>query len=268
MLVTGGNLNLPGGASAELFDPTTGISLAQGAMQARRVHHTSTLLYNGKVLITGGHTNEGYPGGTSNTAELYDPASLSFLPTSNSMAMARASHNATLLSNGKVLITGGFNSWGSVQYAELYDPLTNKFSPLAGGPADLPALQTAAFRPDGSVWLLGGENQKSDAGMRVAYQYLPTTGALTARADITLAQSAAANVVLGNGDVLMFGGYLNASNVTNQAQRIGANDGAAIASMPTARLGHTANRLQDGRVLIVGGENANGALQTSVLVYE
>ncbi|HEY9100987.1 Kelch repeat-containing protein [Chitinimonas sp.] len=268
LLITGGNLNLAGGAAAELFDPTTGISLVQGAMLAQRLHHTATLLNSGKVLITGGSTGEGFPGGTSNTAELWDPATQSFTPTVNTMTTARANHNATLLSDGKVLITGGYNSWGTVQYAELYDPLTNKFSPLAGGPAALPALQTAAARPDGSVWLLGGENQQSTAGVRIAYQYLPSTGALSARSDIPLAQSAAASVVLGNGDVLMFGGYLDATAITNQAQRIGANDGSTLANMPSARLGHTATRLPDGRVLIVGGQNGTGTLQSNVLVYE
>jgi len=40
------------------------------------------------------------------------------------MTTARYAHTATLLLNGKVLVSGGTNSAGNVSTAELYDPAT------------------------------------------------------------------------------------------------------------------------------------------------
>src|SRR5579862_5000989 len=65
-LLTNGKVLLTGGfsyasgfpttASAELYDPSTGIFTSAGSMTAPREQHTATLLNNGLVLIAGGYT--------------------------------------------------------------------------------------------------------------------------------------------------------------------------------------------------------------------
>jgi len=52
---------------------------------------------------------------------LYDPSTGMWNVTSN-MNYARGEHTASVLTNGKVLVTGGYNSGGYLNSAELYQP--------------------------------------------------------------------------------------------------------------------------------------------------
>jgi hypothetical protein len=62
-------------------------------------------------------------GGTLSSSELYDPATGVFTFT-GSLSTASFAHTATLLNDGKVLITGGGGNSGYIGIAELYDPTT------------------------------------------------------------------------------------------------------------------------------------------------
>jgi hypothetical protein len=52
VLITGGSN--PSLASAELYDPTTGVFSPASAMSSGRSNHTATRLLDGRVLIAGG----------------------------------------------------------------------------------------------------------------------------------------------------------------------------------------------------------------------
>src|SRR5262245_27298431 len=127
VLIAGGHPPLGGPAiiptaSAELYDPSTGTFSPTGSMTAARVSGTATLLPDGRVLVTGSENKRGSLVYT--TAELYDPSTGTFTATGS---MAAGHCCATLLNNGKVLMTG--SSWeqrGAA--AELYDPVTGTFS--------------------------------------------------------------------------------------------------------------------------------------------
>jgi hypothetical protein len=80
------------------------------------------LLPNGKVLIAGGQNGNNL---SIKSAELYDPATGTWAATAD-LNQARDHHTATLLLNGKVLVTGGALFTGSgiatpLSSAELYD---------------------------------------------------------------------------------------------------------------------------------------------------
>ena len=105
--------------SAELYDPAQGTSTTTGTMTEKRVWHTATLRQDGKVLIAGG---TGGPDGSVDgliTAELYDPTTETSTAIGN-MTDRRRMHTATLLTNGDVLITGGYNGSITLGSAELF----------------------------------------------------------------------------------------------------------------------------------------------------
>ena len=91
-------------------------------MAAARILQTATLLRDGRVLIAGGQPDASK---SLSSAELYDPATGTFIPT-GSMTSAQGLHSATLLPDGRVLIAGG--TVFDVP-AQIYDPATGTFGP-------------------------------------------------------------------------------------------------------------------------------------------
>ena len=143
VLITGGSTawNAPVLASAEIYDPKTGRFSATGKLRTARYRHTATLLRDGRVLITGGSDYVGEPHEVPTTlAEIYDPRTGRFSPT-GSMTRIRAGYAATLLRDGRVLISGGIDPGEegvfnppekgpeALASAEIFDPKTGTFSP-------------------------------------------------------------------------------------------------------------------------------------------
>jgi Galactose oxidase, central domain len=167
VLITGGQNDQTAQATAEVFDPQTNSFTVTGSMVAPRIGHTATLLINGKVLVVGGATGKTlYPGVLSpaaapqTTAELYDPLTGRFVATAR-MAYGRIAHTATVLPNGTVLISGGFNDYSpsagyeSYNSAETYDPALGSFintAPMSTGRF----WHTATLLPNGAVLITGG----------------------------------------------------------------------------------------------------------------
>ena len=85
----------------------------------------------------------------------------SFTPT-GSMKERRANHTATLLTTGKVLVTGGFPSLAT---AELYDPSTGTWRYTAHPMQASRHYHTATLLTDGRVLLVGGSSSLTLAPM-------------------------------------------------------------------------------------------------------
>ena len=155
---------------AEIYSPTgraTGVfSSTASGLNTPRTNHTATLLKggfpsDGWVLIAGG---TGLAGVTA-TAEVYQPRINEFVLLFP-LNVGRSGHAATMLPDGKVLITGGFDlHFNPLASAELYDPASTTFtlvsgnSPCPGSPGCMTAARsghTATLQLDGTVLLAGG----------------------------------------------------------------------------------------------------------------
>lgn len=118
-------------ATAELYDTATASWTATGSLTTPRSLHTATLLPDGRVLVVGGIWGQiniyGLHGTDVASAELYDP-STGIWTVTGSLGTARYSHTATLLANGKVLVTGGISSQSLYLHNEQYDPVTGNWT--------------------------------------------------------------------------------------------------------------------------------------------
>lgn len=178
VLITGGestdvepyNIGFDRLSSAEIYNPKTGKFTKIADMTSTRSRHTSTLLQDGRVLITGGLGTDYWLA----SAEIFDPKTNTFTKTGD-VNICRSGPASILLNNGKVLIVGGGlnlkppippnieHSLGNpevakyMHYGELYDPVTGKFM-LTPEHKGWYAWPTLASLPDGRVLVTGGEH--------------------------------------------------------------------------------------------------------------
>jgi hypothetical protein len=91
-------------SSAEIYDPATGMFSVTGTMSTARfkLPYAAVLLGNGTVLVAGG----------GSFAEVYDESKRSFSKVEGSLGAARFFASATVLPDGKALITGGYAESG------------------------------------------------------------------------------------------------------------------------------------------------------------
>jgi hypothetical protein len=162
VLIAGGAAGIDGSAailaSAEVYDPASGVFTATGSLATARLSPGIAVLHTGKVLFAGGSTGAGGNSAPVATAELYDPTTGTFSPT-GSMTTVRSKQTVALLANGQVLVTGGTGllPFAALSSAELYDPTAGAF--LATGSMTIPRFfvtPTAALLPNGRVLIAGG----------------------------------------------------------------------------------------------------------------
>ncbi|MBI3752329.1 MAG: hypothetical protein HY263_11815 [Chloroflexi bacterium] len=194
-------------ASAELFDPATGTFSTTGTMKNARAFHTATRLGDGRVLIVGGSPAAWNNSSTLDSAEIYDPATGTF-STTGSLSFGLTFHAATLLKDGRVLITGGNNGYqGNLASTEIYDPISGTFTAgktMVNGRV----YQTTTLLDDGRVLITGGGDDYTNRRfLSSAELYDPATGTFVATGSLATARTYHAATLLTDGRVLVTGGY-------------------------------------------------------------
>ncbi len=250
VLITGGWADPYGNqpfASAEVYDPASGTWSTTASMASPRGDHTTTLLPNGKVLVSGGYI----AGSALASAEVYDPASGTWSATA-SMATPRHAYTATLLPNGKVLVLGGWNR-SSLESAEVYDPASGTWSTTATM-ASARHGHTTTLLPNGKVLVVGGSiSGNGSSSLASAEVYDPTSGTWRATASMASARHVHTATLLPNGKVLVSG--TGDGPTSAEVYDPASGTWSVAASMLTARNGHTVTSLPSGQVLVTGGRN-------------
>jgi hypothetical protein len=253
LVVGGSDVNANSTPSAELYDPFTGAWTATSPLNDARGCCTVTLLPNGKVLVAGGRCDSGSTQNILTSAELFDPVAGTWART-GPMHTNRQFHTATLLPNGKVLVTGGGSSGGYLFSAELYDPATGTWT-TTGTMTTNRISHTATLLPSGKVLVAGGDVAIIKGG-KSAELYDPTTEMWTPTGWMTTNRQLHTATLLPNGKVLVAGGYgYGTSGALSRAELFDPATGlwTATTALNQARFSQTATVLASGNVLVTGG---------------
>ncbi|MGE3517663.1 MAG: choice-of-anchor D domain-containing protein [Vicinamibacterales bacterium] len=249
-----------GGASltAALEPPSANHWHTTGSLEAARAGAAATLLFDGRVLVTGGL---GAGGDVLPSAERYSPEERTFTAVAP-MAEPRAYHTATLLSDGRVLVAGGIDASGAaLASAEIYDPSSNTWQPSAPM-HHARAGHTATALYDGRVVVVGGR----DGAATLASIEVFDPWNLEGRFDLAPAALSAPRsghaAALTYADTVVVAGGSDGASLLSSIDVFDPLSGAVAAATPltTARAGLTATTLLDGRILLLGGAGESGEL--------
>ncbi len=172
-----------------------------------------------------------------------------------SLATKRSDSTATVLPNGHVLVTGGFDTDPAHPFSsvEAYDPLTGHWSARASmSTAREDAV--AALLTDGRVLVAGGSD--GTHSLKSAEIYDPATNTWTSTPDMAARRSSAMGQILADGRVMVAGGYDDLGGGTLKTVDIynpGTNSWDSTGQMGSTRQIAGIALLPSGEVLVAGG---------------
>lgn len=258
-------------ASTELYDPHTNQWSPGPTLDEPRANHIALRLNSGQVIIAGGglDNNIGAPAGRGILASAlrFDPTDGRLVPTA-SLAVGRSHATATLLEDGRVLVSGGSSDVRTTQPAfgdalgstELYDPIADRWSP---GPAlGTPRYLHNALRlSSGEVAIIGGSDQSEAELLQIELLH-PGTGSRRDGPNLSVGRVFQAASQLASGRGLIVCGKQANIRFLNTGELLAA-DGAELSPSPPlpgdSRTAPTLSLLPSGRALLVGGLHGSPA---------
>jgi len=301
VLIAGGYSTTLAGSdlsSAELYDPATETFTATGSMTTARGNHTATLLTNGQVLIVGGQLI-GQPEYLS-SAELFGPISGNFMVFSDyGPGMTFSSilgwcvsgpDNPNCGPDNVRWVASPFTPSGNFTLTQV-DLALLAFTGTNGAVIELVNSQnglpgstvleswTVTNLTSGNVSLTSPGGVTLQSGIQYWLVAMPSaddtidvwrdepTGLLTGT--VVCAGPPNGGGVYGNGCTTVSAATWVPVSALTAFDVLGTSSPAfaATGGMTAARTGHTATLLNNGSVLIAGGENSTGTL-SSAEVYQ
>jgi hypothetical protein len=133
-----------------------------------------TRLQDGRYLLIGGSDDWGIAPGYAE-AEIFNPADNSFTFT-GSMTMGRMQHTAVTLTDGRVLVVGGWYNDAGATYPEVFNPESGTFA-ATGTALNTPRASAIVFPTnDGGAVVLGGWSSYGGSIYKQVEYYEPITG--------------------------------------------------------------------------------------------
>ncbi len=197
------------------------------------------------------------------------------------LATARADHAMALTSGGELVVVGGENSTGLLSSIEVLDPGALAWRAGAAMPASVAGAAAVTLR-DGRVLVVGGRIPDLVATDRrsttLARLYDPGANTWAVAAAMSASRHQHTATLLGDGRVLVTGGVsrvrVGAAPPADTPLRSAeiydptTNAWTAVPDLSTARYEHTATRLADGRVLVVGGLSASSSPARGAEIFD
>ena len=264
--------------NADSYTPT-------GTLNFARSMHRATALGQDprdnriQVFVSGGGDGTLFNPGSTVKTEVFQPLDRTF-SVGPDMSFPRAFHTATLLDDGRVLITGGSNANGIVTATcEIYDHVAGTMSSAATMSAPR-AGHSATRLADGRVLVAGGISDYQNADTQLAAVldtvqntaevYDPITDSWTAAGNMTTVRSGHPALLMPDDRVLLISG-INGGTSTGIGTDVptftancdyydpGTNSFSAAPAFPLPRGFPGASFLGNGDVLVTGGLITAGA---------
>ena len=238
--------------STETYDYKANDWFQSTSMNISRWEHTATVLSGGDVLVVGGENSNGKLSST----ELFKQDTKQWVMLKD-LSYPRARHIAALLSDNRVLVAGG----GS-KTAEIYDAQSGTWTSIGEISQNL-NLSVAAGLPDGKAIMVGGYGE--EGAQHLVEIYNPEFDTWNMGPKIPKPRVRASLVNLDKSSILLAGGN---QYTHSWIFDINTLTWTKAAKMLTARTGQAATQLKDGEVLVSGGENRKGKMESSSEIYK
>lgn len=191
------------------------------------------------------------------------------------MVTTRQQHAATVLSNGRVLVTGGKNDTSAaLASAEVFVPSTGTWSATSGPLAAARKQHTAVLLQSGKVLVSGGVGATGQP-LASCELYDPTTKTFSATGSMHFPRYLHTATVLATGQVVVVGGFTTGGGIFNSVERYepGTGTWTTLGSAFNVRADHTATLLPAGTqnagsiLLTYGGSGGLGQQINTVELY-
>jgi hypothetical protein len=260
----------PPSASVEIYDPRTRKFSPNGSLAEGRSNEQALLLMDGRVLLWGGDLDQ------DNKMEIYDPAkkvSVEVTPPADTQYLP-FDPSLTLLADGNVLIAGGVYYGSSSNVTLIFDPARGVFShgPLMAAPRE---GAPATLLDDGRVLIAGGEylQDNNDSANNNVELLDPSHPASQSRV-VVPNDHPVSSMLLSGGRVLVVEESSRDTSVPCGTRAVSevldarTETFTPVGPMTTPRTGSAVVKLPDGRVLFIGGVDANCAAVGTVEAFD